>query len=128
MNQPGWSLSTILQVIPDEKMTNEEIQAKYQQQIALIEENHTKTLNSLIWKYERQLKEKQQVFETSQKESETLYQQVVQREIDLLKNSWTWKIGFAQTSAIRLAINFLKNPVRFFKSQQYRWHNIYFYQ
>jgi spore maturation protein CgeB len=111
----------------DQKMLAEEMQAKHNQLIALIEKKHAEALNGVIRNYEQQLKEKRKILEKSQKESEALYQDVIYREINELKNSWTWKIGFAQTSAIRLIINFFLNPIKFLNSQQYRWHNIYFY-
>ncbi len=113
---------------PGKTMTIEELQQKHQEQIALIEKKHLETLHGVIRNYERQLQEKQSTFEKVQTEAENTYHHVVNREIRELKQSWTWKIGFAQTAAIRLLINFLRNPYRFFTSSTHRWYNIYYFQ
>lgn len=105
----------------------DELQKKQRQQIEMIETNHNETILGLIRSYEKQLKEKQKAFESKQGESEALYQEIVLREINRLKSSWTWKIGFFVTASARLAINFIKNPVKFLSSHQYRWRDIYFY-
>ncbi len=110
-----------------ETVTIEQIHQKHQQQISLIEQKHAETLNRLIWNYERQLKEKQKGLESVLSESEILSQKTLQKELSELKSSWTWRIGFFQTSTIRLIINFLKNPYLFVISKRYRWKNIFFY-
>lgn len=113
---------------PEKSVTIEELQRKHQEQIALIEKKHLETLHGVIRNFERQLQEKQSTFEKVQTEAENTYHNVVNREIRELKESWTWKIGFFQTAAIRLVINFILNPYRFLVSSSHRWHNIYYYQ
>ena len=118
-DQPGGDSS--------DKIFIEQVHQKYQQQIALIDKKNLEALHGVISNYERQLKEKQKSYEQKNNDSEALLQNTLQREIAGLKNSWTWRIGFFQTSAIRLMINLIMNPYQFVISKRYRWKNIYFY-
>ncbi len=91
------------------------------------EQKHSSLFDMTPEDYEKSLREIREKYKHVLAECDLQLTQAVQKEVNKIKSSWTWRIGWAQVTALVLTKNFLFNPVRFLLKKQYRWKNIFYF-